>query len=581
MLGEQRQHLEPGLNVLTGETGAGKSIVVGAINLVLGGKASADHVRPGASEAEVEALFDLSALPADAPLVARLTAAGAFGDGPADELAIRRVIQANGRSRSYLNGKLWTAADLAAIAPELADVSSQHESVKLTDPATHLEHLDRFAKLVPVRSALARAVEEIEALVKSVRELSEKEKTRGEREAFVRFMLQAITDVDPKPNEIEELGVERKRLRHAGQLQTLLERSTTRLDGEEGICDQVARVASDMRAAADLDARLDPLAKSLDAAYAELRDVASECARFADSSDGDPGRLAAIEERLYRLEGLLRQHGPTVDDVLVARARFDEELDGLAGAESRIAEQERAIEAKLPDVRDRARSLSAARKISAGKLGEAISAELAALGMGGARVLVEVEPAPPREAAAIPHLVVDGARLGREGIDKVEFLIAPNKGLEPKPLRKIASGGELSRALLALKRVLADHGPGGLYVFDEVDTGVGGAVAERIGSAIADVAKHHQVLAITHLAPIAAFADTHFVVTKSAKGDTTASSAYRVSEGARVREVARMLSGAKITEATENAARELIADAEATKAGKKKTPNKKAREARP
>jgi DNA repair protein RecN (Recombination protein N) len=194
-------------------------------------------------------------------------------------------------------------------------------------------------------------------------------------------------------------------------------------------------------------------------------------------------------------------------------------------------------------------------------LGSAISSELAALGMGGARVLVEVEPAPPRADAGPVPLAVDGARLGRDGIDRVEFLIAPNKGLEPKPLRKIASGGELSRALLALKRVLADHGPGGLYVFDEVDTGVGGAVAERIGAAIADVAGHHQVLCITHLAPIAAFADAHFVVTKSSAGDTTASSAFRVDGDARIREVARMLSGAKITDATERAARELVKDA--------------------
>ncbi len=567
LMEELELELEPGLNVLTGETGAGKSIVVGAINLVLGGKTTPDQVRPGAKEAEVEALFDIKGLGADAPLVARLMEAGAFGEGDAAEVAIRRTVQAAGRSRAYLNGKLWTAGDLAAIAPALADVASQHESVQLTDPATHLEHLDQFAKLVVDRAALTRAVLEIEALAKSVEELATLEKTRGEREAFLRFVLQSIADVDPKPGEIDDLASERKRLRHASKLVELTERAASRLDGENGICDGIARVAADIRAAAELDERLSALVGTLDGAYAELREVAAACAREAESAADAPGRLGQVEERLYQLEGLLRRHGPTLDDVTDARARLGEELDALAGADARASEIQAAIAAKMPAIAAQARALSDARRHAAGVLGRGISDELAGLGMGGARVLVEVEPIAPRGADVGSTLAVDGARLGRDGIDRVEFLIAPNKGIDPRPLRKIASGGELSRALLALKRVLADHAPGGLYVFDEVDTGVGGAVAERIGAAIADVARHHQVLCITHLAPIAAFADTHFVVTKSSAGEKAASSAFRVTGEARVREIARMLSGAKITEATERAARELVAAADEAKRG--------------
>jgi DNA repair protein RecN (Recombination protein N) len=374
-------------------------------------------------------------------------------------------------------------------------------------------------------------------------------------------MLQGIDDVAPKPGELDELGAERKRLRHAGKLLDLTQRAVARLDGEDGICDQLARVAADLRAASELDDELVAITGTLDACYAELREAASTCERYAEGVGGDPNRLGEIEERLYRLEGLLRQHGPAVEDVLAARERLAAELDALTGTESRLGEKERELEGHLPRAAEMARALSEQRRRAAERLGAAIGQELGALGMGGARVLVEVEPLAGRGDPNEGSLAVDGARLGRDGIDRVEFLISPNKGIDPKPLRKIASGGELSRALLALKRVLAEGGPAGLYVFDEVDSGVGGAVAERIGAAIADVAGHHQVLCITHLAPIAAFADAHFVVKKTSRGDVTESRVDRVRDDERVREVARMLSGATITRAGEDAARELIASA--------------------
>ncbi|NUP04988.1 MAG: DNA repair protein RecN [Polyangiaceae bacterium] len=546
--------LEPGLNVLTGETGAGKSIVVGALGVVLGGRASADHVRPGAEEAEVEALFDLGDLDAErAPAIGRLTAAGIV---TGSELAVRRVISSTGRSRAYLNGRLCTTSELASLAPELADIASQHESVQLTDPATHLEHLDRFAKLEDARSELGRLVAELEAILSSIEELRSLERSRGEREAFLRFQLQSIQDVSPRAGEVDELQAERKKLRHIERLLELVRRATARLDAEGGLCDELARVASDLRAASELDDSLEPLARSVDACWTELRDTASQCARYAESSEVDPSRLPQVEERLYKLEGLLRQHGPTLEELLAAQARLERDLADITGAESRLAAEEASLEKRIPATRERALALSAQRKKAAERLGLAISAELHELGMGGARVAVEVEPIPTREAAST--LSIEGARLGRSGIDRVEFLIAPNKGAPPKPLRKIASGGELSRALLALKRVLADRGSVGLYVFDEVDTGVGGAVAERIGAAIADVAKHHQVLCITHLAPIAAFGDAHFVVTKSSDKGTTTSSVERVDGDGRIHEVARMMAGAKVTGSVVAAAKEMI-----------------------
>lgn len=554
LIDELEIELAPGFNVLTGETGAGKSIVVGALNLVLGGRSSAEQVRPGADEAEIEALFDVRG---SDRLAAQLDAAGVTRG---DELVIRRVVQSSGRSRAYLNGRLCTAGELAALAPELADVASQHESVALTDPSTHIGYLDRFARLVDQRAEVAALVAELEEIVNRIRAAREAERGRGEREAFLSFQLQAIDQLAPKPGEMEELAVERNRLRHAGRLLEVSRHVSARLDqGDDALCDEVARLATELRKAASLDPALDAPAQALDDCWSALSDVARDVSRYAERAEADPARLGEVEERLYRLEGLLRQHGPTIEDVLAARERLAADLDAIANAESRVAELERERERLLAVAAERARELSKKRRKAAEKLGGAISTELSELGMGGARVVVDVAPLGGDKS----ELAVDGARLGHDGIDRVEFLISPNKGIDPRPLRKIASGGELSRALLALKRSLAECGPAGLYVFDEVDTGVGGAVADRIGRAIGDVARHHQVLCITHLAPIAAFAGAHFVVSKNDAGGLTRSRVTRVDQKERIAEVARMLAGAKVTGAAIKAATELIRAARA------------------
>jgi len=552
--------LEPGFNALTGETGAGKSIVVGALNLVLGGRARADHVRAGADEAEVSALFDVGTGPRpEGSALARLEADGLLRDG---ELSIRRVVQASGRSRAYLNGRLCSASELACLAVELADVASQHESVALTDPATHLHYLDRFAGLVGDRNELASAVAELESITRELSDLREQSRQRGEREAFLRFQARAIEEVDPQEGELEELGHERKRLRHAERLLELTRDASVALDqGDGGICDRAARVAADLAKAAELDPELAATWESMNRCTSDLQEIARECTRYVEGLEINPSRLGELEERLYRLEGLMRQHGPGIEEVLEARQRFEVELAELQNTDERIAQRQAERDARLAPVAEQARALSAQRHGAAERLGEAISSELAELGMGGARVLVEVEPLSNTQSV---DLTVDGARLHRSGIDRVEFLIAPNRGIDPRPLRKIASGGELSRSLLALKRVLAESGPG-LFVFDEVDAGVGGAIAEKIGRAIADVAKHHQVLCITHLAPIAAFANAHYVVSKNDADGIARSAVSPVYREERVHELARMLSGEKVTSAARRAAAELVERAHGAK----------------
>lgn len=559
--------LAPGFNVITGETGAGKSMLVDALSLVLGGRARPELVRSGADEAEVEALFVDEETPRgggtrSTRLAVRLQAAGLPADG---ELVVRRVVQASRasegsprqetRSRAYINGRLCTAAQLAELGVDLCDIASQHESVSLTDPSTHVGYLDAFGKLEAERQRLAEQVEGLSAVVKELEAASARERSRAEREDFLRWQVREIDELEVREGEETELEQERARLRHAERLQTATRHAAERLyEGEAAICDELARIGAELDQAAAIDGSLVPHARVVESARAELADAARALSRYAEGVEASPERLAEVEERAFRLQKLLRKHGPTTAELLAHRAALAAELDSLESASDRVAALELERAARIGEAATAARALSRKRRDAAEDLADAIGAELAQLGMGRARVVVDVTPA----NATADALLVDGARLTRTGIDRVEFLIGPNPGEEPRPLRKIASGGELSRALLALKRVLADEGPVGTYVFDEVDAGVGGAIAEVIGRAIADIARHRQVVCITHLAQIAALADAHFVVDKTEAKGRTQTSVRRLSKAERVDEIARMLGGIKVGTAQRRAAAQML-----------------------
>lgn len=548
--------LEPGFNVLTGETGAGKSMLVDALGLVLGGRASPELVRNNEKEAEVEALFEVSA---DSPVVVRLEAAGVpFEPGEVVELVVRRTVQAGGRSRAFVNGRICTAAQLAELAPDLCDIASQHESVSLTDPATHLQYLDAFGKLDAEREALAVEVHKIAEVTRELDEARDAEKSRAEREDVLLFQLRDLDDLELQPGEENSLANERGRLRHAEKLGASTRRGAERLyDAEGAICDELARIASEIESAGEIDGSLSPLARTIDGARAELADAARELARYAEAVEANPERLREVEERLFRLEKWLLKHGPTTDDLISYRDEVRKQLDVMASAGDRVETLSKKREELVDKASEVAKKLSKKRRAAAEKLADAIGKELSRLGMGRARVVVDVAlVAAP--LAQQPGITAGGARLTKSGIDRVEFLIAPNPGEDPRPLRRIASGGELSRALLAIKRVLAENGPAGLYVFDEVDAGVGGGVAEVIGRAIADVAAHRQVLCITHLAQIAAQAGTHFVVDKAeAKGRTT-TTVRKLSAKERTDEIARMIGGVRVTDTARKAAAEML-----------------------
>jgi DNA repair protein RecN (Recombination protein N) len=551
LIEHQVLELGPGFNVLTGETGAGKSMVVDALALVLGGRARPEIVRTGTREAEVAALFEIAP---GSRVAAKLEAAGVPCDG---ELVVRRVVQVEGRSRAFLNGKLSTAAQLAELGPDLCDISSQHESVSLTDPATHLEYLDAYGRLDAMRDALGEKVAELAGIVREIDRVREADRGRAEREDFLAFQLREIEELDPSLGEETELEGERARLRHAEKLSKATQGAADRLyEGEDAVCDQLARLSADLDAAAAIDATLAPVARAVEGARSELADAARALSRYASGIESNPDRLVEVEDRWFRLQKLLRKHGPTTTELLAYRTDLKREGAELAGADTLRSDLEAKRDAAMAAVAGEARTLSRKRRDAAAKLADAIGKELTGLGMGRARVVVDVSPVPAPQAGELPP--VDGARLTANGIDRVEFLIAPNKGEDPRPLRRIASGGELSRALLALKRVLAEKGPAGLYVFDEVDAGVSGAIAEVIGRAIADVARHRQVLCITHLPQIAALADAQYVVDKIETKERTKSSVRLLPQGERVDEIARMIGGVRVGDAARRAAVELL-----------------------
>ncbi|MFT5356318.1 MAG: DNA repair protein RecN (Recombination protein N) [Polyangiales bacterium] len=553
--------LGPGLNVVTGETGAGKSIMVAALQLVLGGKGRADVVRTGAKCAEVEALFDVGApstTKSEAPsLRERLAQLDIEVDG---ELLIRRTVFANGRTRAYINGHLSTAEQLRFLAAGLADISSQHEHHTLIDPRRHLEYLDAFGCLEAQRAKVEDAYHSLAKAARGLAEHDEAIRTRADREDLLRFQVKEIDELMPVLGEAETLEEEGCRLRHASRLMEATGGAESALYSDDGsLTERLGRIVQQVRDAAGIDSSLGDVATGLEGALAQLEDASSELGRYSRQLSADPTRLAEVETRLSLYARLQRKYGPSVGELMAHHQSATEQLDAFENTEDRRQILVNACEAKKKAAAKVARALSKSRSKHASALGKAISSELHSLGMGSAHVEVDMALI----AGDGGSLEIAGGRLTPSGIDRAEFLIAPNKGETARPLSKVASGGELSRSLLAIKRVLAGLRPTGMYVFDEVDTGVGGAIAEVIGTKLVEVAQHHQVLCITHLAQIAVYGDTHFQVSKEVDGERTRSVITRLSDAERLEEVARMVGGMRITRRTRAAAAELLAGAQA------------------
>lgn len=511
-----------GLNILTGETGAGKSILIKALELVLGARAAPELVRTGADRAVVEALFELPG---------------------GEQRVVRRTISASGRSRAYLDGEMCTVATLREQVRGWVDISSQHEHHTLVDSRSHLSWLDRFAGHGPALEELGLAYQAYRTAAQALVEFRDAIRERADRVDLLRFQLAEIERVDPQPGELDTVREEMDRLAHVEGLREAAQSAAHAIHGDRAAVSWVVRAQDALQSAVHHDAALAPLFERLDSTRIELEDLAAELSTYASRTSSDPARLAERSERERVLARLERRHG-SLDAAIAHHLEVRTALDQLEGADAHEQALAQAANSALATATDAAQRLSKGRIDHAQQLADAVSEQLASLGMGQARIEVQI--------------AVDGALLGPSGIDRAEFLIAPNPGELPRPLVKIASGGELSRSLLALKQVLSGLGPVGTYVFDEVDSGVGGAVAEAIGRKLHEVSRHHQVLCITHQAVIAAWADRHLRVSKSVSDGRTRAAITALEGEGRRDELARMLGGQTLTPGVIQAASELL-----------------------
>lgn len=529
---------EKGFNVLTGETGAGKSIIVDAVELVLGGRASSEMIRSGCDEAVVEAAFDISD---DRGLMNQLNEMGIEGE---DTLIIKRTVSAAGKNKVFINGSMATIAMLSDIGEFLVDIHGQHEHQTLFRVERHIDILDEYAETASFRKEMAEVYSELNKARNELENLRASEVDKEKRLDILRFQSDEIGKAGLKEGEEDNLLEERKLLSNAEKLYEAGNTALELLYSESGSAlELVKRAGSKISDIAGIDESLKDTAEAINSAYLSIEDAAMTLRDYVGKISFDPDRLNEIEERLDLIGRLKRKYGNTVSEILKYKEEADKELDGIERAEERIAELEEKSERLKAKGLKVAENLSEKRKKASEQLKMKVEAELADLGMKKAVFEVRMDRLND---------------ISSKGFDRVEFLLSSNPGEAPKPLSKIASGGELSRIMLALKKVLA--GPSGVptMVFDEVDSGIGGGIAEVVGHKLREVAEGRQVLCITHLPQIAAMADLHYAISKGEEKGRTVTTVNRLEMEERVDEIARMLGGVTITEATKRHAEEML-----------------------
>jgi len=541
--------LGEGLNAITGETGAGKTVLAHSLDLLMGGKAKGNIVRPGAGEAWVEGVFDLPAGLIDEPELMELAERLPAG---AEEIVLGRRVSSGGRTSAFVAGRAASAADLKLLGGRLLAFFGQHEHRRLTISSAQLEILDGFAgaEHLRTRRLYREAYREHGRLAAELAELREAEGSRERDLDLYRYELSEIEAVAPDPEERERIAAERERLRHAEGLRDAAAGAHAALAGADedggGAAAALGQAEALLRGAAGLDSGLDVIAERVVALAVELGDVSAELRDYGEDLEADPAALLAIEERLEAIDKLERKHGGSVESVLEHADRCRAEIARLEGAEVRGAEAEAALAEAGGRREELGEQLSAGRAAAAAPLEQRVAAELDKLSMAGATLAVVLEP----------HS--DG--FGANGRETVELRVAPNPGIEAAPLRDAASGGELSRVMLALSG-LGQAATAGTLVFDEIDAGIGGSTARVVGERLKALGKGRQVLCITHLPQVASLADVHFRLEKDvAAGQSFATVEQLDGEGV-VEEIRRMLGGERSDEAATRHARELLASA--------------------
>jgi DNA repair protein RecN (Recombination protein N) len=518
---------EPGFNVLTGETGAGKSILVEAVGLLLGARASSDLVRTGEAQAAIEAIFE---------------------DADERELVVRREISSQGRSRSFINGALATAAALRDLSARLVELHGQHEHQALLDPLTHLPLLDEYADLGEAAATVAASWGRVRGLREQLERSRMDAREKAARLDLIAFQLSEIEKAAPKAGEDEELAASKRVLASAERIQRLCAESYASLyESDEAVLSGLGGVWKRVGELATIDPQFVPYAEARDAIKSQLEDLAFFLRRYADGIDASPGRLQQVEDRLALLERLKRKYGPLLQDVLDKGDVLARERELLTGVGERAEDLMKELEAATSAYLDVARDLSRKRRAAAAGFSRDLEGLLGELAMTRTRFEVRFND------GELPH-----DAWSERGIDQAEFFVSPNPGEDLRPLARIVSGGELSRVMLALKTLAAEEAPGKTLIFDEVDAGIGGRVADVVGARLQALGDRFQVLCITHLPQIAARGTTQFRIEKSVRGNRTVTTVERLDAAGRIDEVARMIGGAAVTEPVRASARELL-----------------------
>ena len=544
---------EKGLTVLTGETGAGKSIIIDAVHLLVGGRGSAEFIRHGEKKAEIEGLFMID--DTEHPVYAK---AEEFGIDMADGMAVlRRDIASSGKSICRINGKLVTIAILREIGRTLIDIHGQHEHQELMDERLHLPLLDQFGgtKVAQALTEYQQLYQEYDGAVKQLKKLSQNEQQMVHRLDLIQFQHQEISQAGLRLGEDEELAEEKKKINNFEKVHEALQTSYQALAGEQRGLDWLSLAMNNLEEAASLDSALKTASEPVSNSFFILEDAVSVIRDQLDALEYDPERLEMIESRLNEINQLKRKYGRTIEEIVEYGAMIEEEIETLQNRETHIVNLEKQIKSIKADLLLEAKNLSELRQKNAVKLTKKIEQELKALYMEKAVFEAHFH------RTAFDEKEPGEQEIGRNGLDVMEFYLSTNPGEPLKPLSKIASGGELSRIMLALKSIFSKHQGVTSIIFDEVDTGVSGRVAQAIAEKIYQVAAGSQVLCISHLPQVAAMADTHLFIAKQIKAGRTNTSVKPLDETDKIKEISRMISGVEITDLTKEHARELLVQA--------------------